>query len=86
MIIKLGANGGSLEWDKEMKNLYLLSGGKISKIEPEKEKKKGVSIKGEMEYDADAERLAMFDHVWIRTNAIFYEPTFHGIDWNLMKR
>ena len=85
MIIKLGANGGSLEWDKEMKNLYLLSGGKISKIEPEKEKKKGVSIKGEMEYDADAERLAMFDHVWIRTNAIFYEPTFHGIDWNLMK-
>ncbi len=85
MVIKLDAKSGSLEWDKEMKNLYLLSGGKISKIDIEKEKTKAVSIKGEMKYDANAERLAMFEHVWIRTNAIFYEPTFHGVDWNLMK-
>ena len=27
----------------------------------------------------------MFEHVWIRTKNIFYEPTFHGIDWNLMR-
>ncbi len=38
-----------------------------------------------MEFDAAAERQAMFDHVWIRTNAIFYHSNFHGIDWNQMK-
>ncbi len=85
MAIKLGANFGSLEWDKDMKNLFLLSGGKISKIDVEKSKKTAVKIKGEMEYDAQAERVAMFNHVWIRTNAIFYHPDFHGIDWNQMK-
>ena len=85
MEIKLGASSGSLEWDKEMKNLFLLSGGKISKIDLAKSKKEDVKIKGEMAYDQAAERRVMFDHVWIRTNAIFYEPTFHGIDWNLMK-
>ncbi|MEM9835164.1 MAG: S41 family peptidase [Bacteroidota bacterium] len=85
MEMKLGANYGRLEWDKEMKNLFLLSSGRIAKIEVSKKKQTPVKIKGEMEFDAAAERQAMFDHVWIRTNAIFYEPTFHGIDWNLMK-
>ena len=32
-----------------------------------------------------AERQYMFDHVWIRTKNIFYEPTFHGIDWEMMR-
>ncbi len=85
MAIKLEANSGKLEWDSEMKNLYLLSNGTISKIDVEKEKKEAVKINGEMQFDEVAERLAIFNHVWIRTNAIFYHPSFHGIDWNLMK-
>ncbi|WP_405369335.1 S41 family peptidase [Nonlabens sp. Asnod2-A12] len=86
MAIKLNASSGSLQWDKEQKNLFLLSSGSISKIDLGKSKKTGVKISGEMEYDAVAERQAMFDHVWIRTNAIFYHPDFHGIDWDLMKK
>ncbi|MEO0732862.1 MAG: S41 family peptidase [Bacteroidota bacterium] len=85
MEIKLGANFGQLEWDKEMKNLYLLSAGRIAKIDLAKSSQTPVKLKGEMEYDAVAERQAMFDHVWIRTNNIFYEPTFHGVDWNEMR-
>jgi len=84
MVLKLGTNFGNLEWDKVMKNLFLLSSGKIFKIDLNKEKKEGVKISGEMQYDAAAERLAMYNHVWIRTNAIFYHPDFHGIDWKLM--
>lgn len=86
MLMKLNIGGGSLEWDKEMKNLYLLSGGRISKLNPEAKKRESVNIKGEILFDEVAEREAMFNHVWIRTNAIFYEPTFHGIDWNKMKK
>ena len=86
MLMKLNVGGGSLEWDKEMKNLYLLSGGRISKLNPEAKKRESVNIKGEILFDEVSEREAMFNHVWIRTNAIFYEPTFHGIDWNKMKK
>jgi Tol biopolymer transport system component/C-terminal processing protease CtpA/Prc len=86
MAMELNASSGSLQWDKEMKNLFLLSSGSISKIDVEKSKKESVKISGEMEYDAIAERQAMFDHVWIRTNAIFYHPDFHGVDWDLMKK
>lgn len=85
MAIKLNGGFGSFQWDKDMKNLYLLSGGRISKINPDASKRETISIRGEMEYDAVAERSYMFEHVWIRTKNIFYEPTFHGIDWNLMR-
>ncbi len=86
MVLKLGANSGSLQWDKKRKNLFLLSDGKISKLDLGKGSKKGVKIAGEMEFDVAAERKAIFDHVWIRTKAIFYHPDFHGIDWDLMKK
>lgn len=85
MLMPLNTNSGSLQWDKEMKNLYLLSSGKITKLDPSAKKQKGVSIKGEILLDEYAERQAMFDHVWIRTNAIFYHPDFHGINWSKMK-
>ncbi len=86
MVLKLNIGGGSLQWDNEMENLYLLSSGKISKIDPKTGKQESVKINGEMEFDEAAERVAMFSHVWIRTNAIFYEPTFHGVNWELMKK
>ena len=86
MLMKLNVGGGSLQWDKERKNLYLLSGGRISKLNPATKSRKGVSIKGEMKFDEAAERIAMFNHVWIRTNAVFYEPTFHGVNWKKMKK
>lgn len=86
MLMPLNTRSGSLQWDKEMKNLYLLSSGRITKLNPASKKREGVSIKGEILLDEYAERKAMFDHVWIRTNAIFYHPDFHGINWNMMKQ
>ncbi len=85
MEIALDAGGGSLEWDKEMKNLYLLSGGRISKINVESNKRENISISGEMTLDVAAERDYMFEHVWLRTKGMFYTPDMHGVDWDLMK-
>jgi Tol biopolymer transport system component len=85
MVLKLETRSGSLEWDKKMENLFLLSSGKITKLNPETKKTKGVQINSEIQLDEYAQRQAMFDHVWIRTNAVFYHPDFHGINWNKMK-
>ncbi|NHF59443.1 peptidase S41 [Flavobacteriaceae bacterium TP-CH-4] len=85
MLIPLGAKSGSLQWDSKKENLFLLSDGKIAKVDLEGAKTKPVEIKSEMILDADAERKYMFDHIWLRTNAIFYHSNFHGIDWNAMR-
>ncbi|SKB39200.1 C-terminal processing protease CtpA/Prc, contains a PDZ domain [Parapedobacter luteus] len=82
MEIALNASGGSLMWDKAMKNLYLLSGGRITKITPENNKREQINVAGEMLYDAAAERQHMFEHVWLRTKKMFYTPDMHGADWD----
>jgi C-terminal processing protease CtpA/Prc len=38
-------------------------------------------MSGEEALDVDAERAAMFDHVWRRTRDTFYSKGYHGIDW-----
>ncbi|MFW8589365.1 S41 family peptidase [Glaciecola sp. 2405UD65-10] len=83
--IHLGVNNGSLLWDNNLETLYLLSEGRISTLDPENGASEGVSIYANVEIDEHAVRLASFDHVWLRTSKIFYEPTYHGIDWQLMK-
>lgn len=83
--INLNANSGRLVWDKEMKNLFLLSDGSISKINPEGMKRETIKIAGEMTYDRQAELAHLFDHVWLRTKGIFYTPDMHGIDWEAIR-
>lgn len=86
MLMPLNTRSGSLEWDKKMENLYLLSSGRVTKLNPESKKRKPVVINSEIRLDENAEREAMFNHVWIRTNAVFYHPDFHGVNWNKMKK
>ena len=78
MAIKLNSRGGRLAWDKDKENLYLLSGGKISKLDLAADKSKDIKIAGEMTYDEKKERQHMFDHVYIRTKNAFYDKEFHG--------
>ncbi|MFP8489573.1 S41 family peptidase [Gracilimonas sp. Q87] len=84
MAIKLNTGGGSLTWDKDMENLYLLSRGRISKLDLSGNASKGIEIAGEMDLDAGDERQKMLDHIYIRTKNVFYEPTFHGNDWDML--
>ncbi len=81
MLVTLNANGGNMAWDKDQKYIFLLADGQISRIDPATSKRDQVAISGEDALDVDAERAAMFDHVWRRTRDTFYSKGYHGIDW-----
>jgi Tol biopolymer transport system component/C-terminal processing protease CtpA/Prc len=81
MLLTLNANGGNMAWDKEQKYIFLLADGQISRIDPATAKRDQVAMSGEEALDVDAEREAMFDHVWRRTRDTFYSKGYHGIDW-----
>ena len=86
MLIELGVRYGSLKWDKKMETLFLLADGKVYTIDPEKERKKKVSLGGEMMLDVVAERQQMFDHVWERNKGMFYISDYHGADWEMLRK
>ena len=85
MLMPLGIRGGSLQWDKEMKNLFLLADGRISKIDVKSKKNTPIAIRSEMTLDVAAEREHMFNHVWKRTESMFYISNYHGVDWKALK-
>jgi len=85
MLIPLGARRASLQWDAKQENLFLLNDGSISKVDLKGGKTEAVKMKSEMQLDTDAERQHMFEHIWLRTNAIFYHSNFHGKDWELLR-
>lgn len=83
-IIRLGNGGGSLQYDADMDNLYLLSGGSIMKLKVDEGSSEGIYISKDIEIDKKALFEHAFNHVWLRTSKVFYEPSYHGIDWDLM--
>jgi Tol biopolymer transport system component/C-terminal processing protease CtpA/Prc len=85
IVATLNAGRASMAWDKEQKNIFLLSSGSISKIDPSSGKRDNVTIHGEMIADAAAERAFIFEHVWNQTKETFYTAGYHGVDWDELK-
>ncbi|MCK5878266.1 MAG: PD40 domain-containing protein, partial [Holophagae bacterium] len=65
VLAKLGSRrGGDLKLGPKGKYVFVMSSGKITRVDIKSGKTKGISPKGEMVLDRRAERSAMFDHVW----------------------
>ena len=84
-VLALNANSGSMTWDNEQKSILLLADGAIAKIDPVAAKREPVPISGELALNVDAEREAMFDHVWRKVRDTFYSRGYHGIDWQAIR-
>ncbi|WP_210465364.1 S41 family peptidase [Rufibacter roseolus] len=85
MAVTLNANRASMDWDKDMKNLFLLADGRVIKLDPAANKQENVAISGDMNLNVAAERAFMFEHVWRRTQKTFYTAGFHGANWKALK-
>lgn len=86
IVMRLGVRDGSMKWDREQKNIFLLADGKIIKIDPLNAKQSTVNTNTELSVDLVRERQSMFEHVWRRTAETFYTSGMHGADWDGLKR
>ncbi|NNF04762.1 MAG: peptidase S41 [Rhodothermales bacterium] len=81
ILAKLGGSGGSLTLDAEGKNVFMLAGGSMSKVEIASGKKSSIAISGR--YVTDAREAFKYDlgFAWRWIDAKFYDSTFHAVDW-----
>ncbi len=85
MLVTLNSNSGSMQWDKDQKNIFVLSDMGLAKIDAATGKQDAIKINGEVNVDVAAERRFMFEHVWHRTKKTFYTASFHGVNWDSYK-
>jgi len=82
LFCKLGAQRASLELSADGKSLFLLSDGRISKIDSESAKTDPVVISSEMVLDPANEMAYMYDHMWRQMKEKFYKSDLHDVDWD----
>jgi tricorn protease len=82
LIAKMDGGPGGLDLTKDGKSLFVVSDGKIMKVDAESGKISPVTVNGEMVLKADAEREYIFNHAWRQVTKKFYDPKLGGVNWN----
>ena len=84
-LAQLGARGGSEIELIDETTAVVLASGSLRKIDLNSGAPEPIAVSGEMRLRADAERAYFFDHVWRQVDDKFYDPDFHGVDWDAMR-
>jgi tricorn protease len=85
-LTKSGSNPGNPVMDKEGKYIYYAGrGGAISRIETKTEKSETLPFSVKQRIDYVAEREQVFEEAWRTLRDGFYDPQFHGKDWEALR-
>ncbi len=84
LLHKIDAGWASMEMDKEGKNLFILNGKNMQKMNLASDELKPVKYLAQLKLDLAAEREYMFDHVYKQQQKRFYNTSMHGVDWDAM--
>ncbi len=84
ILAKLSGSPSGIAISKDGKSVFVTNNGSLLKID-DAGKSTPINISAEMVWNAAKEREYIFDHAWRQVKAKFYDPTIHGIDWNMYK-
>ena len=85
-LTKAGSEPRSVSLDGKGKKLYALMGGKLNEIDPSSGKKTALPHNAYMKIDHRAENQQMFEEAWAALSEGFYDPDFHGQNWDDLKK
>lgn len=85
-ITKKGKAGRGMQLSPDGKYLYLLNkGGKPGRLKLAGDKMENIPVKAVVDVDLQAQRAQVFEQGWKAINLGFYDPKFHGRDWDKLK-
>ena len=85
LLAKLDGGPAGMDITKDGKSLFVVSNGRIMKVEAESGRPTPVTVNGEMVLQAQGERAYIFDHAWRQVTKKFYDPKIHGLDWKMYR-
>ncbi|MDN5205445.1 S41 family peptidase [Fulvivirgaceae bacterium BMA10] len=85
-ITKGGKGPGGVTLSRDGKKLYYVSGGRLNELDPKSAKSTGLPHSAKMTIDHKKEREQVFEEAWASLNEGFYDPGFHGNNWDNLKK
>lgn len=83
ILAKLGSGPSKLYLSPDGNTIILGSRGRLQKVDTKTGKVTPIVINSDMEINPAGERAYIFDHAWRQVKAKLYDPTLHGIDWQM---
>lgn len=82
-ITKGGSNPAGVSIDKEGKYIYYAkTGGALNRNEIKGDKSEALPYSAKLKIDYPAERSQIFEEAWRAVRDWFYDPQYHGKNWN----
>ncbi|GAL88427.1 S41 family peptidase [Jejuia pallidilutea] len=73
--------------DKKLSKLYLTKrGGSLSSISLSNDKSEALSFSAKLDIDYNVESQQIFNEAWKAIKDGFYDPDFHGQDWDTLRK
>jgi tricorn protease len=74
------------QFSSDSKEVYYLEAGRVQAITVDNRQTRTVNVTAEMDVDFNQEKMAVFEQAWAGQRDGFYDPKFHGADWNAVRR
>jgi tricorn protease len=81
-ITKGGSSPFGLQSDKEGKYIYYSRGGSLSRIDSKSGVSESLPFSAKMKVDYLQERAQVYEEAWRTIRDGFYDPNFHGYNWD----
>ena len=71
----------SAYWTPDSKRVFYLDAGRIHSVGVDGSAPRALAVSAELEVDFARERGAVFEQAWAYLRDHFYDPQYHGVDW-----
>jgi len=76
------AGKSSPQFSPDGREIFYLEGGRVNIVNVEQRTSRPVSVTAEMTVSFEEEKHEVFRQAWTLLRDNFYDPAFHGVDWN----
>jgi tricorn protease len=76
----------SAQFSPDSKEVYYLEQGRINVIQVENRQARPLAVAAEMDVDFGREKLEVFRQAWTYLRDNFFDPDFHGANWDAVQR
>ena len=74
-------NKNNLQFSSDGKDIWFIENGRIQVISMDSKQSRFVNTSAEMDIDFNKEKMEVFKEAWEVQNKGFYDPGFHGANW-----
>jgi tricorn protease len=86
---QLTSTGGAkshARFTSDSREVFYLEAGRPFSIAVEAGQPRAIMVNAEMDVDFHKEKMAAFEQAWAAQRDSFYDPKFHGADWNAVRK